>query len=421
MKYMGSKRSMLQNGLGSLILEQSEDAQRIVDLFCGSSSVAWFAAEKTKRPVLAVDLQSYGTALAEAVIGRTKALEPKVLARIWLARVERARSQSRHWKNSKELAKRAKSIKDWVHRARRLCARSQTGGPIWSAYGGYYFSPEQSLTFDLAIRHLPRKDPHRSTCLAALIDAAMKCAAAPGHTAQPFRPTKTARRFLKEAWSRDPIAESLKALKTICPKHANVQGSAIVGNALEIASQLRPTDLAIVDPPYSGVQYSRFYHVLETIARGVCGTVSGAGRYPEIKERPQSQFCNKGTSRKALAELMSSLASTGASVIFTFPAGKCSNFLSGDIVLRAAKRHFDVQKMAIKGRFSTLGGNNAHRASRQASRELVLLLHPRKGSPTEAAQLPSQAPQELLRNSQLEIIHRASTALNLTAHCSKRG
>ena len=38
MKYMGSKRAMLKNGLGELLLQEATKANRVFDPFCGSSS-----------------------------------------------------------------------------------------------------------------------------------------------------------------------------------------------------------------------------------------------------------------------------------------------------------------------------------------------------------------------------------------------
>ncbi len=46
MKYMGSKRSMLLNGLGELLTEESKDAKRFIDLFSGSGAVATFVAKR---------------------------------------------------------------------------------------------------------------------------------------------------------------------------------------------------------------------------------------------------------------------------------------------------------------------------------------------------------------------------------------
>jgi hypothetical protein len=183
--------------------------------------------------------------------------------------------------------------------------------------------------------------------------------------------------FILEAWKRDPFIECRKALEVLCEKHANRKGRAKLGDAVKIASQLKDDDLVFVDPPYSGVQYSRFYHVLETVARQHCSEVTGIGRYPPISERPQSAFSNKGQSLEALTNLLKNLAFVGANTILTFPKGICSNGLSGNMVMDVAHKYFRVQTKIVNGRFSTLGGNNNRRAARHDSHELILLLKPK--------------------------------------------
>ncbi|MBM4066319.1 MAG: adenine methyltransferase [Planctomycetes bacterium] len=375
MKYMGSKRSMLQNGLGELICQEAKYVRRIVDLFCGAGSVAWFTAEKTPRPVLAVDLQTFSAILARAVIGRNFPLDSNQLIKKWLNKVKNIRCAAHLWREAVLLEKSAKKL---VLEARALCKELSRIGPIWNAYGGHYFSPTQALTFDYMLKYLPTNEPERSVCIAATIFTASKCAAAPGHTAQPFQPTPRAEIFILEAWERDPLLICKKALHEICPRHAIVPGKAFVSDAIDFVKNLKSEDLVFIDPPYSGVQYSRFYHVFETIAQGQCNSVIGVGRYPPIEDRPQSYFSNKSQSKLALEKLISSLANIGVTVIFTFPSGECSNGLSGKIVIETAQMWFNVGKKIVKGRFSTLGGNNIRRTARKSSEELLLLMYPKK-------------------------------------------
>ena len=133
-------------------------------------------------------------------------------------------------------------------------------------------------------------------------------------------------------------------------------------------------DLVFLDPPYSGVHYSRFYHVLEGVARGEVGEVTGQGRYPEQSARPISDFSKLSTSRKAFNELLEILARKKANVIVTFPAGKASNGLSGDDVKALAADHFRLEEVKVSSRFSTLGGDSKHRAARQQADEMILTL-----------------------------------------------
>ena len=379
MKYMGSKRVMLHNGLGELLRTEASAASRVVDLFCGAASVAWFAATKLDKTVIAFDLQEYAAVLAGAVVRRTRAVRAAEIVKCWLVPAKRGRKRMRGWKDAEELDRMALNTGAWRKRAQELCdsdigARSLL---IWPRYGGHYFSPTQALSFDAMLRALPEEGRIRDVCLAAVIVAASRCAASPGHTAQPFKATRTAGRYLREAWKRDPFEYVRHAINEICPLHATKPGEASVADANEAAKRLRPDDVVFLDPPYSGVHYSRFYHVLETIARGQCGPVEGIGRYPPPAERPNSAFSRRDKSQKAMDDLLSTLADRGCRVVMTFPKDECSNGLSGDGLEEMAEAHFKVARKSVKTRFSTLGGNTANRAARKVSDELMLVLRPR--------------------------------------------
>lgn len=385
---------MLANGLGELLREQLPYAKRFVDPFSGSGGVINFVALNPdfKGKILACDLQKYSVILANAVIARTSLFDIDQIKEIWIDKAKSRFLKSKLLLKADDIDKKfAKNIQLRVKGARKLCEVSSKIGPIWNAYGGHYFSPKQALAFDYLISSLPKDRKYHDICLAAIIIAASRCAAAPGHTAQPFQPTTGAGKFIDIAWRLDVFRACENALKEIAPLYAKTKGQAIVSDAKKLIPKLKKGDLVFLDPPYSGVQYSRFYHVLETIARGKCGQVSGVGRYPTIEERPQSQFSNISQSLKALDELLFGLSKKQVKVIFTFPKGKCSNGLSGDAVIETARKYFilnenksRIHQHVITGQFSTLGGNNKmnknmqQKKSRVKSEELVLLLEPKK-------------------------------------------
>lgn len=377
MKYMGSKRKMLENGLGELIIEYAKNANRVVDLFCGGGSVSWFAARYTTRPVIAVDLQKYAVILALSVIGREHPIDISEIGITIINLVKSKIESSKYWNEAQSLDRDHSNIREMVEKARLLCNNYSDVGPIWNAYGGYYFSPVQALKFDYLLQNIPKDEPTRTVCLAALIATASKCAASPGHTAQPFQPTETAGRYISASWKLDPLSIFYKELCELAPLYANKMGDGIVGNAIDFTHQLEPDDLVFIDPPYSDVQYSRFYHVLETVAKGEQIKVSGIGRYPPINERPQSGFSRVSESKQQLIQLLKGIAKSRATTLFTFPAGRSSNGLSGEMIKKIAEEYFYVEDVIVEGKFSTLGGNNNSRASRKKSSELILVMKPK--------------------------------------------
>lgn len=386
MKYMGSKRWMLRNGLGHLLHDEISHASRFVDLFSGSGAVAQFAATTGTHEieVIAYDLQHFCVTLAQCVVGRNTTVDA---AHTWDAWRRRAEQQLTQW----DRTERANEVVPPLHRGftqsfvrnvRERCAE-ENFAVLTEAYGGYYFSHGQALWFDALRSTVPTSEPERSVALAALIQAASTCAAAPGHTAQPFAPTRGAKEFLHEAWQRSVVARTKAALTDIAALHARKVGSAVVKNANDATADLRRGDLVFLDPPYSGVHYSRFYHVLETIAQGKCGTVSGSGRYPPPAERPRSSYSVASEAPVALNDLLKKIAEKEAKAILTFPKRKCSNGLSGGLVEEIAANYFRVKSTFKRSRFSTLGGTKDEdgdgygRTARQKTHELIFTLTPR--------------------------------------------
>ena len=373
---MGSKRWMLKNGLGHLLDELAPKSRRFVDLFAGSGVVSSHVASRVPIPVMAFDLQEFSAVLARAVIGRREQLDA---SKIWQAWLDRANKIVERIK----LPVNVKFTKAYVQRCREW-SESRISQQVTRAYGGHYFSPEQAVWIDALRKALPRREPNRTVALAALIRAASQCAAAPGHTAQPFQPTRTAKKFLREAWERSVTQRTEEALGELSQISALCVGRASVTDANMAAKKLRKGDLVFIDPPYSGVHYSRFYHVLETIARGNSGPVTGVGRYPDVSRRPRSRYSVKSESVDAFRKLLKIIAEKKASAIVTFPAHECSNGLSGKEIKKIAKQLFSVRTKTVKSKFSTLGGTQRSegegngRAARQQAKELILILSPKK-------------------------------------------
>ena len=129
MKYMGSKRWMLQNGLGTLLRIECAGANRFVDLFAGSGAVACFVAVESSAQVIASDLQEFSVVLSRAIIGRETALNAD---RIWAGWSERAERLI----PVKFFAHAARPTKAEVSKCREWCQR-QKAWPYVRAYGGH--------------------------------------------------------------------------------------------------------------------------------------------------------------------------------------------------------------------------------------------------------------------------------------------
>lgn len=376
MKYMGSKRAMLKNGLGHLLDKTLVGRRRFVDLFCGSGAVSSFVAQRAAVPVLASDLQQYAVTLTNAVIERTAPFSTDTHWSSWVERAEQwLKANAVDFESASGACNTRSEQLTWVMKTRANCTLLGQQHPITKAYGGYYYSANQALTIDALRKTLPTQ--HAVPALAALIAATSRCAAAPGHTAQPFSTTDSSLPHLMHAWQKDVLKETKAAFDLFASYRSQVKGNAVVQDAFSLTEELYEGDLVFVDPPYSEVQYSRFYHVLEAVAQGSVSNVTGTGRYPPLSDRPQSNYCLKTSVIDEFDHLMLGIALSGAEAIVTFPAGESSNGLSGLIVEELSNQYFSVKAKKVASVFSTLGGNRTSRAARKNTTELILHLVPK--------------------------------------------
>jgi adenine-specific DNA-methyltransferase len=388
-KYMGNKGKMLPI-LGDIFSLHSKNAERIADPFCGSAAVSWYLAESTDKEIISGDIQSFAVTRARAVIERTEVVNPILMLRRWFARAQAvvdsvADHFPNHLKSIEPDLTNSLLIKRVVTQSRKFCKdvlpvvfQDEEGAwPISKAYGGYYFSPVQALVFDALRQTLPSDSAKRKIALAALVEATSKAAASPGHTAQPFQPTNSSAKYIIEAWLRNPWALVESSVRDIAGRSANAKGRGIVGDFTKTISHLEAGDLVFADPPYSGVHYSRFYHVLETITRGAEFEPEGSGRYPALQDRPSSAFSKKSEACAAAGRLLESCAAKNLLLVLTFPTEGASNGLLANDFIEMGKPIFSkIQVEEVQTDFSTLGGNKKHRAARKSCGESIIAFLP---------------------------------------------
>jgi len=214
-------------------------------------------------------------------------------------------------------------------------------GSMSSTYAGTYFGIHQALHLDtirIAIDEvLPPDAGHlkwsRACMITALAHAASAAVFSPGkHFAQPHRVRDGKKldfhvaRVLTDR-SIDIVARFAEAADRL---------AAVARPAREChhASRIRVedvsaetliswgVDIVYADPPYTAQQYSRFYHVLDTLTEGIPAKLqlrAGAvtrGLYPE--GRYLSPFCSRVRAKGAIADLACKSAKAGASLVFSY-------------------------------------------------------------------------------------------------------
>lgn len=387
MKYMGHKGRIVK-AIRAQVARFTADAHTLCDAFCGSAAVAWDLAEQFDKPILAGDLQSFATARAAAIVTRTEPINDFAFIDRWFARanalVDDVKSVRRVPQSpSNELKWQIAASRHAILRARayvrntlsKHLPHSENPWPVTLAYGGYYFSLDQALTLDALRATLPRTRMERAVALSALIGAASKCSASPGHTAQPLGIGSASLPHVIEAWNRPMFDYVRGEIEQIAPRHARVQGKTKVGSWENLLDQLAAGDVVFCDPPYSDVQYSRFYHVLETLSRGKAIKVFGSGRNPPFSDRPASEFSRISEAKDEAEWLLLFAAERGLRLVITFPVSRQSNGLSAYTFSRKARKYFaKVDDEEVASIFSSLGGNgtNGHRPAREERVERII-------------------------------------------------
>jgi len=171
---------------------------------------------------------------------------------------------------------------------------------ITGYYSNAYFGLAQGVALDslrFAIDECTKGDL-RKFCLAALLVTACSCASGP-HFAQPPK-INSLRNMAKlvERRARDVSTEFFLMLRLLAERQKTATGIEEVWNVdwREALRKCRDkhTDerpMAIyTDPPYTKLQYSRYYHVLDSILKFDYPEISGIGRYPPRQYRFSSRF-----------------------------------------------------------------------------------------------------------------------------------
>jgi len=165
-----------------------------------------------------------------------------------------------------------------------------------------YFGVAQAAEIDslrTAIESaLAADDPVHDLCLAALVIAVCTCNSGP-HFAQPPKLTSLkALRDIIERRARSVFWEFELALQRLAARRPLAMPFGPVTaldwrNALDAFTadlgNVRPAGVYL-DPPYSKLQYSRYYHVLNVLIAYDYPTSVGVGRYPPRAQRFSSRF-----------------------------------------------------------------------------------------------------------------------------------
>lgn len=407
--YLGSKLRFVE--AISAALDQVDPARGgVLDLFAGSGTVSMALA--VRRRVVANDIQEYSrvicsalltaslpdTGLVEdfkrALVATTRQREQLREAALPVIRFEeaciRAALQGEHEPicdllehGSILAAERGQrhgrselqqAIGETVDRLRSVGLAFSPLATSLRYFGGAYFSYGQATELDalsLAVEQFG--GCRRDVLLAALLSTASEVVNTVGKQfAQPIRPRSKSghvKRHLVAKIVRDRAIQPLQSYMRWAERYSS---RAFAGPAHRVlrADYVQAIEeskglcsVVYADPPYTRDHYSRFYHVLETLALrdnpeiaknpGAAEGDLSRGLYRE--ERHQSPFCIKSQAEAAFQTLFQNVASSGANLVLSYsPYEKESNarprLMTVERILALASEAFrGVQAESIEG------------------------------------------------------------------------
>ena len=262
---------------------------------------------------------------------------------------------------------------------RQLSQRGLDSGPttiITRHFGGRYFSWEQAIDFDALLAEIDLlEDRERDFHLAAAFAAASDAVSTIGkHFAQPTKlrdPAGMPKSHLVDRTLRDRETSVFDRYIAHCQslgerRHGSRPHRAVRSDYVDfLESDTTQFAAVYADPPYTRDHYSRYYHVLETMALrdepDVATTKIRSNGVPRLSrgvyrlQRHQSPFCIPTKAAGAFEQLFAKVAKRHTPLILSYSpyrarTGNRPRLLTMDELLGIAKRHFNhVESVPVDG------------------------------------------------------------------------
>lgn len=400
--YMGAKHWLAEQ-VAATIAELPEGP--CLDMFSGMCSVAESVAV-SGRNVWCNDVQAYARLVAQVLTqdqqppsgqeiakrlvrhfkNNTRLLEQRfgqairdeesaLSGGLW----ERLRHLQREWPhvgNSRELQREAARL--------RLKPDTKPFRLALLTYAHGFFGVKQAIELDslrFAIHAAEENGELTASeskwCRVALLQASSHLSSSTGHFAQ-FLKVKDKSTFKRVARyrSRSPWSQFILEFDRMAPLGSERwrSGNRVFSqNALTLPKYLmargeRPA-VVYADPPYSKAQYSRYYHVLESLARYDYPVATGEGRYRQ--GRFHTSFSLASTVRVSFESLIRKVARMGSSLVVSYPTNGLLYEIGGDLASLLRTEYGSVEVRTIAHRHSTLGASSG--SEKNAVEEMIFV------------------------------------------------
>ena len=201
----------------------------------------------------------------------------------------------------------------------------------------------------------------RDWALAAWLSTAGRAINAPGHTAQHLKPNnEEAYRRIRRYWARnmwETFQDEVVDMQLVGTESWRSRNQVEVADALALLSSGELDGVAVVyaDPPYTKDQYSRYYHVYETMYKYDYPGAKGFGKIRP--DRFSSVFCLKSQVEVSFSNLFASVSSLGLPLVLSYPSDRLLS-KTGSSVQRIGGQHMKLKTIESFGAsHSTLGAS----------------------------------------------------------------
>lgn len=371
--YMGSKHE-----LAGHVREAIAKCQpgQLLDAFAGMGAVA--EAHAGKRSVWTNDVQHFAYLASKCrftdPVGPAKSQKfREAVRRLYDENLGRLREQNaRAWTEAEKLEKcdNFSEFQDRFNAISSFPARHLDAyGCFLRTYSNSYFSLPQAAAID-SMRYALDALKGRGIISTAEFDwsllavghAALRVANTTGHFAQFLTPSENNMGRVLQQFTRnvfDEWVKSAKSLKPIgTPDWRQLNRATLSDSEILLRSIPRSGGLGVVycDPPYTDDQYSRYYHIWETLVLYDYPQVTGQGRYRP--GRFTTDFSLRSNVAAAFSSLVKGAASTGADLVLSYPSNGLLHEVGG-CPLELLRARYPTAHLAaeIEHTHSTMGAS----------------------------------------------------------------
>jgi len=306
MRYMGTKSPLLDFIIPH-IKQIVKKGGTILDLMAGTHSIGY--ALKSQYRIFANDIQIYSFVVGKAIIENNSVSISKKIA----------------------LPKLQKYFNENMEKKKYNL--------FYKTYPDTYFSENQCLEIDslkYAIDKIKNKY-EKALYLSALIYSMCYAQSTTGHFAQ-FLPKHHKRLIpLRKISIWKTFLDKCDEIKIIFSPFENKVFNTDYKDFFKenFKDKLKGVDLIYLDPPYTDAQYSRFYHILETVVKYDYPEIQYMGRYRQ--DRFMSGFCSKSKASEEFEFIIKKSSELDKPLIISYSN---KGVVSKEEILSIAKKYF---------------------------------------------------------------------------------